>query len=152
MWLPQAVINVVEAAQSAGQSEGPHAASQSCVLVVDDDELVRETVMLALDEAGFVTKGAEDGASALALLECGAHVDALVTDFSMPGMNGLDLIAAVHVRMPRLPAILLTGHLGDIASYQADGPSSESFTVLQKPIRPTRLAAQLAEALSEATA
>ena len=58
--------------------------------------------------------GAESGAEALAHFDSGAPVDAMVTDFAMPGMNGLDLIRAAQVRNPELPSFLLTGHVGDI--------------------------------------
>jgi CheY-like chemotaxis protein len=80
---------------------GPH------VLVVDDDELVREVVMMSLAEAGFQAEGAEDARSALVLMSEGEVFDALITDFSMPGMNGLDLIREVRRRRLMLPAILL---------------------------------------------
>ena len=83
--------------------------------MADDDELVREVVMMSLMEAGFVTEGAEDARSALVYLDQGEVIDAQITDFSMPCINGLDLIREVRRRRPTTPAILLTGHVGDIA-------------------------------------
>jgi CheY-like chemotaxis protein len=118
------------------------------VLVVDDDQLVREVLMLSLEDAGFVVVGAESGAEALAHINSGASVDAMVTDFAMPGMDGIELVRAAQVRNPKLPSFLLTGHVGDIeASSGQRGPKAR-FTLLQKPIRPAQLARILAEALN----
>jgi len=59
----------------------------------------------------------------------------------MPGMDGHDLILAVHARRPALPAILLTGHVEEIA---ADPQAPAPFRLLQKPVTPAKIAAQLA--------
>ena len=67
--------------------------------------------------------------AALALLAAGEAVDAVVTDLSMPGMDGLALIRAVHARRPGLPALLLTGYAGDGAALAPDG----AFALLRKP-------------------
>jgi CheY-like chemotaxis protein len=55
--------------------------------VVDDDEAVRDVVTMSLEEAGFAAAGASDALHALAYIDKDKAVDALVTDFSMPGMN-----------------------------------------------------------------
>jgi signal transduction histidine kinase/ActR/RegA family two-component response regulator len=145
IWLPR--TNIVGTPQlETDASTGLAAVAQHRgrhVLVVDDDELVREVVVMSLANAGFATAGAEDASRALAYLDQGRAADALITDFSMPGMNGLDLIREVHRRRPTLPAILLTGHVGGIAAapFAAMG---DRVTVLQKPVRPAELAARLA--------
>ena len=105
---------------------------------------------MSLAEAGFATAGAEDASHALAYLDQGRAADALITDFSMPGMNGLDLIREVHRRRPTLPAILLTGHVGGIAAAPF-GAMGERVTVLQKPVRPAELAARLAACMDQGT-
>jgi DNA-binding NtrC family response regulator len=117
------------------------------VLVVDDDELVREAVMMSLEEAGFATEGAEDASRALAYLDQGETVDALITDFAMSGMNGLDLIREAQRRQPTLPAILLTGHVGDIAAPPTECAGGGRVTVLQKPVRPRELAERIDAAM-----
>ncbi|HEY0649304.1 ATP-binding protein [Phenylobacterium sp.] len=120
------------------------------VLVVDDDEQVRDGLMSSLQDAGFATIGAEDAAAALGQLDRGAQVDALVTDFAMPGLNGLDLIHEVHARRPGLPAILLTGDLQDLAPGAFTRLNGEPFSLLRKPTPPTRVAEQLAELIARA--
>ena len=150
MWLPR--TNMVGTTQpETDASPGPAMVVQDRgrhVLVVEDDELVREVVVMSLAEAGFATAGAEDAGRALAYLDQGRAADALITDFSMPGMNGLDLIREVHRRKPALPAILLTGHVGDIAAAPF-GATGERVTVLQKPVRPAKLAARLAACMAQ---
>jgi signal transduction histidine kinase len=130
----------------------PVAVAGGCfnVLVVDDDRLVRDTLIESLEDAGFAATGAESGAAALSLIECGAAVDALVTDFAMPDMNGAELVRAVRARKPGLPAIVLTGYVGDVAQQAREGVG-EKFTVLQKPIGPTDLALHLARTIREAS-
>jgi CheY-like chemotaxis protein len=115
--------------------------------MVDDDRLVREVMVQLLEDAGFVVTGAENGADALAYIDGGAPVDAMVTDFQMPGMNGLELIRASQARHPDLPSFLLTGHVGDIEAASNQTRSKARFTLLQKPIRPAELCRMLAEAL-----
>jgi CheY-like chemotaxis protein len=119
------------------------------VLVVDDDELVREVVMMSLAEAGFATEGAQDAPRALMLLDQGQAVDALITDFTMPGMNGLDLIGEVRRRKPTLPAILLTGHVGDIVGPLNHSGGSQVI-ILQKPVRSAELVERLKACIGEA--
>jgi signal transduction histidine kinase len=142
LWLPQAETAAspppLEATLEAPLGAGRH------VLVVDDDELVREILMTSLEDAGFLALGAENGARALEHLSQGARVDALVTDFSMPGMSGMELIREVQLRMPGLPTILLTGHVGDVATDAFDHPHGRPYTLLQKPVAPAELARRLA--------
>jgi CheY-like chemotaxis protein len=76
------------------------------VLVVDDGELVRETLAAELGELGdrgFDTLTATSGAEAVALVEAGEPLAALVSDLSMPGMNGVATIQKVRTLRPLLP-------------------------------------------------
>jgi CheY-like chemotaxis protein len=104
------------------------------VLVVDDDSLVREVVAQQVRVAGFDVLRAESGTEALALLAAGEHIDVLVTDLSMPGLDGLAVIREAQSRIPGLPAVLLTGYAGDIAALASRGAPNRSFTLLRKPI------------------
>jgi len=75
-------------------------------------------------------------------------VDAMVTDFAMPGMNGLELVRAAQARNPELPSFLLTGHVGDIEAAPGQSGPKGRFILLQKPIRPAQLARMLVETLN----
>jgi CheY-like chemotaxis protein len=113
-------------------------------VVVDDDDLVRESVAKQLEAEGFATLVAASGAEALALLASGEVVDALVSDLSMPGMNGLVTIQKALEMRPRLPCFLLTGYAGDGAALSGDG----SFSLIRKPVSGRALVAQIAARLA----
>jgi signal transduction histidine kinase/CheY-like chemotaxis protein len=146
LWLPEARTPPQARFACAARKPPPR---QRHVLVVDDDRQVRETMVLTLADAGFVISGAEDAPRALAHIDGGARIDALVTDLLMPGIDGLQLIQAARLRKPGLTAILLTGHMGDIAARGASQHGNDDYIVLQKPVRPDYLALQLAAALED---
>lgn len=126
LWLPQA--------QVAGNMTEPAAMISWRVLLVDDDALVREVLSEQLTDHGFKVAALSDAEAALAWLD--EHVpDLLVTDRSMPGMDGLMLIRAAQGRWPGLPAILLTGYAGDGVQAAEDRP----YSVLRKPVSGAQL-------------
>src|SRR5512138_3899033 len=77
------------------------------VLVVDDEPAVTFTLESMLQLRGDTAVVAHSGEDGLALLE---GIDAVITDFAMPGMDGLELLRAIRERDPSLPVILLTAH------------------------------------------
>ncbi len=121
------------------------------VLLVDDDELVRETIAAFLEEEGFRLLMAASGAEALALLAAGETVDVLVTDLSMPGMDGIALIRAAQQRRPDLPALLLTGYAQEDAVLAVNGALSGTFSLLRKPVRGRELVDRLRTLMAERT-
>jgi signal transduction histidine kinase/CheY-like chemotaxis protein len=122
------------------------------VLVVDDDDLVRETLILSLKEAGVVAVGVRNVDDALSELEGGVDVDAVITDLSMPGRSGWELLRELRTNRPELPAIMLTGHVGDLAAEALGHPHAERFLVLQKPVSPQQLALELSMLIGGAPA
>ncbi|GGC13169.1 sigma-54-dependent Fis family transcriptional regulator [Pseudoduganella buxea] len=107
------------------------------VILVEDDAAVREGSVQALDLAGFAVRGFDSAEPALALLH--AHCRAvLVSDVRLPGMSGLELLAAARAIDPALPVILVTGH-GDIAmAVQAMHDGAYDF--IEKPYSSEQLA------------
>lgn len=83
--------------------------SQRSVLIVDDDDLVRETLRFVLEDGGYLVHAASSGAEALRILER-EHVDIVLSDIFMPGMNGFDLLQQMRERAPSTPVILITGY------------------------------------------
>ena len=145
LWLPQteqAAVRLPEVAVRIRIGGRRH------VLLVDDDAAVRDVLRVTLAEAGFLVAGAENGAMALAHMQSGAPVDAVVTDFAMSGMNGLDLLRTVQAANPDLPSFMLTGHAGDLEAALRDSGLTGRFTLLRKPIRPAQLATAVAATLS----
>jgi CheY-like chemotaxis protein len=80
------------------------------ILVVEDDSTNRALICKALREEGYQTVEASDGAQALKLL-CVRRFDLVITDFVMPKLNGLKFVEELHSVHPRIPIILMTGHL-----------------------------------------
>ena len=79
------------------------------ILLVDDDEVMRELVATALRTHLYTVDIVGDGASALAQVRA-QDFDAVITDIYMPGMTGIDLCAELSTANPELPVILITGH------------------------------------------
>jgi signal transduction histidine kinase len=146
LWLPQAEAPAKEIAPETAVAVARP--DRNRVLVVDDDDLVREMLMASLEDAGFLAVGADSAGRALSHFDGPVTVDALITDLSMPGMSGWDLVRQVQTRRNDLPTIMLTGHVGDLASELGDVPRSERFLLLQKPVSPAQLAKRLATLLA----
>ncbi|MDH4228139.1 MAG: sigma-54 dependent transcriptional regulator [Nitrospirota bacterium] len=79
------------------------------ILVVDDDETVRESLTYVLEQEGYQVSPAASGRDALAKLQ-GEVFDLFLTDLNMPGMTGLEFLEAMRERQPHLTGIVLTGY------------------------------------------
>lgn len=79
------------------------------ILIVDDEPQVAEILAKSLAREGHDATVALSGEEALRMLGP-AEPDALFLDVSMPGMNGLDVLAEVKRRRPTLPVVVITGH------------------------------------------
>ena len=77
------------------------------VLVVDDDDNIRDTLYELLSEQ-YVCQTAETAEKALARLEADPY-DVVLTDISMPGLSGLELLGHVRQRFPNTPVIIVSG-------------------------------------------
>lgn len=108
------------------------------VLLVDDDEGVRRTLVTALAQQGYDVLDAADGRQALDILVRRAgSIDALITDVRMPGMDGPTLVAEVRDRGWTMPVVIISGFVEEAPRTLAD------VTMLQKPFRPAELIALL---------
>src|SRR6185295_8539897 len=79
------------------------------VLTVDDEASIRLTLTAMLRRAGYDVSSAESGEEAVALLERQSF-DLLLVDLKMPGMDGMQVVAAARQRQPDIAIIVLTGH------------------------------------------
>jgi len=139
-WLP--VAEVARRAEPAPAFLG----FRGRLMVVDDDPLVRELMGEQLRCAGYEVAAFADGRSAIAGLDAGLAPDLLLTDFSMPTMNGVELAHAARRRRPKLPVIVLTGY----ASEAADAAGDDGFALLRKPIDGDALIGRVAGLLNRA--
>ncbi len=108
-----------------------HGKARRTVLLVDDDARICRLLTAVLQRDGLEVVTRESGAGALAYLRNAGACDLLVTDQSMPGMTGAELLAAAVMLRPSLPALLITGH--DLTNRIHHLPAR--VTVLRKPFR-----------------
>lgn len=113
------------------------------VLLVDDDPALRIALCDSFEIAGIGIDAATDAGAALALLS--DQHGAVITDLRMPGIDGLQLLAALRARDPQLPVILMTGH-GDIA-MAVNALKDGAFDFLAKPFATDHLIASARRAL-----
>lgn len=113
------------------------------VLVVDDDDPVREITAGFLLDLGYAVVEAHSGDVALEQFERLAKIDAAVLDFAMPGMNGSDLARELRTRRPSLPIIFTTGYV--------DMEGLKDFSeeqIVTKPFTQSEIALKLSQALT----
>jgi DNA-binding response OmpR family regulator len=115
---------------------------------VDDNNDARELMAEWLRASKFGVHQSNSGRAALAVLDEGLKIDVLVTDLSMPGMDGIELSHLARERVSGLPVIILTGNTGAIAKGKIEREIGEdNCTVLLKPIHVAELSAQITLAL-----
>ena len=115
----------------------PAPAGTRRILLVEDEAPIRRLAARILTEAGFEVTALEDAEAALEHLADGAEApDLLISDVSMPGMDGVALAQALRARFPGLPVLLISGYAE--AMLGADR-MREGMRHLQKPFRMAEL-------------
>ncbi|ONG50676.1 hypothetical protein BKE38_17510 [Pseudoroseomonas deserti] len=116
----------------------PEAAPGRTILVVDDEAVVRGMVVEVLQEQGYSTLEAGDGAGALEILRGPARIDLLLTDVGLPGgMNGRQVADAARQLRPELKVLFITGYAENAAL--GGGQIEPGMQVLTKPFTVERL-------------
>jgi len=106
-------FDTASAAQVEQEEEVAMPMTKCQILVVDDDQSVRESVATALMAAGYNVVAAEDGFRALSQLKKKLP-DLVLSDLDMPGMSGFELLSVVRRRFPQISTVAMGGaHLGD---------------------------------------
>lgn len=111
---------------------------QHYILVVDDEEAVRNAVRLQLGGTGFELLEAEDGEQAIQILNDNAlTVDVIICDLRMPKISGVEAIAYFRKEYPSTPVIVLTGFpdINRAVKFMKDGV----VEYLVKPVEKTKL-------------
>ncbi len=140
LWLPQASAPPPNRRLDRSASKIDRGAAN--VLLCDDDDDVRDLLGEFLGSIGYTVQEASDGEEALRLLDSGIEVDLLVTDYAMPGLNGLETIRQARLRRPELRSLVITGHAGPLAGDIAGVP------ILRKPFSPNQLARRMTAILA----
>ena len=110
------------------------------VLLVEDDDPVRELIARALRANGFEVVAAASGEEALDL-ERGRHVDLLLSDVMLPNQNGFETAHLIHSRSPRIPIVFMSGYYDQAVAEAAH--LDITSTILQKPFAMADLLAHL---------
>jgi len=101
------------------------------ILLVDDEELIRGTVLELLAVLGHRVQAASSGAEALRRLEAGMAPDLVMLDINMPGMDGVETLSRLRILAPSLPVLFATGYADErMPSILNRFPS---VRLLQKP-------------------
>ncbi|MEO1085875.1 MAG: response regulator [Acidobacteriota bacterium] len=103
------------------------------VLVVDDDALVRLTVADILEDAGYETHSVESGERGLEAL-ANRPFELVLTDVSMEGMGGLELVRRMATAHPDVLAVVMTGYASKEVAIEA--LRSGAHDLLEKPLTP----------------
>jgi PAS domain S-box-containing protein len=140
LWLPVSAAPIKEVQHM--EPEQASAPQASVILVVDDDALINMSTVDMIEDLGHTVLEAYSGKEALDILRSGKQIDALVTDYAMPGMTGVELATKAREINPGLPILLATGY--------ADLPSGTTTDLprLSKPYQQTELANQIGKLLS----
>jgi len=137
IYLPAA--NVTAPPRAEGGSEVIVPTEPLRILLVDDEDLVRNATVQMLESGGHEVDEAASAAAALQLLRQRQDYDALIVDYMMPGLNGVALVSEARALTPDLPALLITGYAGLNPSLD------DGLRRLEKPFRQAELEAALSE-------
>jgi diguanylate cyclase (GGDEF)-like protein len=120
--------------------------SQEQILIVDDEDALRQPQAEDLRILGFRVQEATDGATALALLEQNDY-SVLLTDMRMPGMDGFELIEKARSRWPELCVVAMTGYAEKYSYVSVIEAGASDF--IKKPFTPDELLAKIKRGVLE---
>jgi CheY-like chemotaxis protein len=143
IYLPRATARARES-EAPTRAPGQGKASGARILLVDDDNAVRDVTAETLRDFGYRVIEAGSGGAALDTLAREAEIDLILIDFAMPGMNGAELSRQIQSRRPGLPILFVTG----FADRTALAGISESH-IVGKPFVNDELAEKVRAILSQ---
>ena len=135
LFLPSSDEAVPPSDQVEGSKSGPGA---GVAILVDDEQLVRESTADMLEDLGFAVVEAASGEEALRLIDGGQHFDLLISDDLMPGMTGTELAREIRSRRPEARVLVISGY-ADVGGVAPDLPR------LIKPFKQVDLSSKLGE-------
>lgn len=142
VYLPRANAAPVQEPEAVRSSQTAPAENM-VVLVVDDDNAVREVTAGILTDLGYLTIEAGSGGAALDIFEKREDIRAVILDFAMPGMNGAEVARAMQRSRPAVPILFATGY----ADSEALAATSDE-RVVHKPFKAGELGEKLALAFA----
>ncbi|GGF41281.1 hypothetical protein GCM10011611_54620 [Aliidongia dinghuensis] len=139
IYLPRAMVKIIPGAAAAHRQVSP--GRGETVLVVEDDEAVRQYACGVLDDLGYRVIEAETGDAGLVAAEANPEIDIVLTDIVMPGLlDGVSMAREIQKRRPRLKILFTSGYS---ETQPQEGGLVSSANFLKKPYRPADLAEKL---------
>ena len=125
--------------------EATHGGAGKTVLVVDDHETTRTTIARILEAGGFVVRTASSGTEALEQLARESDdIDMVLSDVTMPGMNGIDLSYHIRERYPAIPIAIVSG---DVSELERSIIGRSDVPFIKKPFHAESLYSAVKEAI-----
>ena len=117
------------------------------ILLLDDDPVFLRLLEKTVMRGGYTVHKANDAQKALTIL-CEVHIDCVISDYNMPGIDGADFFKSVKTKYPHIVRILITG---EADTERASRATSEGavFRCLTKPFKPLMLLSVLGEAFQK---
>ena len=143
LYLPRYRGAVEETSAATSEESAAKAQDGETVLVIEDEDSVRELVTEVLNDLGYRALQARDGPSGLKILQSRERIDLLVSDIGLPGMNGRQVADAARERRPDLKVLFITGYAENAA--MAHGFLEPGMEMVTKPFAVDALAARIRE-------
>ncbi|QNA89774.1 response regulator [Massilia sp. Dwa41.01b] len=139
IYLPR---SATEAAEPEVHADLPLYGGLETILVVEDEEDVRNATCAILSALGYDVLQAGDAAAAAAIIESGRHIDLVFTDVIMPGpMSSTELADVLHRHLPAAQILYTSGYAEGVLAHE--GKLDASVHLLQKPYHPDALSARI---------
>jgi DNA-binding NtrC family response regulator len=117
-----------------------------CILIVEDDANIRETLSTILQQKGYKTDTAKDGQEAIQKSKAKFFNMALL-DIKLPDMEGTKLLTTMHKDQPKMMKIMITGYPSLENAVEALNLGADAYII--KPVKPEKLLALIKEKLDE---
>ena len=148
LYLPREHADAETSQEATRDAALPRAEHGERVLVVDDEPTVRMFIVEILEDLGYQSLEAADGAAGLRVLQSNVAIDLLITDVGLPGgMNGRQMADAARVARPDLKVLFITGYAEN--AVLSHGHLDPGMHVITKPFAMDALASRIKALLAE---
>jgi CheY-like chemotaxis protein len=139
--LPRYVGPVAQSSAKPATTSRSPAARGEHILLVEDQDVIRDAITEVLGKLGYVVTQASDGLEGVSIAMTGEPFDLIITDVGLPGINGRSLADTVRNRHPDVPVLLMTGYDANAADPTTTLPAG--MVLLSKPFNVETLREQV---------
>jgi DNA-binding NtrC family response regulator len=113
------------------------------ILIVDDEPGICNNLAAYLEDEGLQVYTAQSGEEALHRIDAGLGIQTCVMDLRLPGMNGIETIAAIHSRVPTMRFVIHTGSEDEVVTTTLQSAGLNPLPIFRKPLTNMENLAQL---------